>query len=122
MGKDFREERMDSAEGLGKALRVWTGWSESVGLERPAAWDRAFARIGEKHLMEMYGFWLTWQLFGGFEGMRRAGWSRATIYRHLKRFRTQLKSHPDEFRLAGVEIQHAAFWEKHLLPELEDEG
>lgn len=122
MPKDLRKERMDTPEGLGRARRVWTGWSESVGLERPAAWDRAFARVGEKHMMGMFGFWMTWHLFGGFEGMRRAGWSRATIYRHLKRFRTEMGVHPDEYQLNGVDIQPAVFWDEHLLPELEDEG
>lgn len=122
MVKDYRKDPMDSAEGLGNAKRLWTGWSEALGFERPPVWDRAFTRLGEKITMEAMGFWMCWHLFGGFDGMRQAGWSRATIYRHLKRFRNEMGKHPDELRFPGVEIRPGAFWDAHLLPEVEAEG
>jgi hypothetical protein len=117
MRDDLRKQRMESAEGRGRAVKMWTGYSEALGFIRPAAWDRAFSRVGERLTMENMGFWLWWHFFGGFEGMRRAGWSRATIYRHLKKFRVAMKCHPDEYELPGVDIEPAAFWNALVLPE-----
>ncbi|MFH1331295.1 MAG: hypothetical protein ABIJ48_11660 [Actinomycetota bacterium] len=117
---DLRRQRMDSAEGLGKAFKVWTGYSAALGFVRPASWDRAFSHVGERLTMENMGFWLCWHFFGGFEGMRRAGRSRATIYRHLKRFRVSMKCHPDEYVMPGVDIEPAAFWSAVVLPVAEE--
>jgi len=63
---------------------------------------------------EMMGFWMAWHLYGGFEGLKRAGWSERTIYRRLKKFRLVFKKHPDEYELAGVTLDPEAFWEVYL--------
>jgi hypothetical protein len=62
---------------------------------------------------EMLGFWLAWHIYGGFEGLQRAGWHERTIYRRLKKFRMVFKTHPDELSLPGVSVDVRTFWEKN---------
>jgi hypothetical protein len=120
MADDLRKQRMESAEGRGNAFKVWSSYLEDRGFVRPAVLDRVFPRVAESYTMENLGFWLCWHFYGGFEGMRRAGWSRATIYRHLRRFRSQYRRHPDEWVMPGVEIKPSAFWNAVVLPAIEE--
>jgi len=54
-------------------------------------------------VVDLFGFWLLWQLEGGYDGLRRLGMSRSAIYRRIKLFRTMTGMHPDEYVLPGVE-------------------
>ena len=70
---------------------------------------------------DLIGFWMSWHLYGGFEGLEKAGWHRATIYRKLKRFRLVFGVHPDEYVVEGVTLDRAAFWDAYLRPHAENE-
>ena len=113
---------MPSPEGRGLARRLWDGYAAAANRIRPAAWDRAFHRLGEEWTVDLIGFWVTWHLYGGFEGLLRLGWHRATIYRKLKLFRTVLGKHPDEYQVTGVTLDPVAFWEAYLKPRAEGKG
>ncbi|OFW66697.1 MAG: hypothetical protein A2Z12_08775 [Actinobacteria bacterium RBG_16_68_21] len=117
MADDLRKDRSESAEGAGRARRAWEAYSKQVNrlfmpLVEPALKDLAL-RWSE----EMLGFWVAWHLYGGFEGLVRAGWSERTIYRRLKRFRLVFKKHPDEYQHPGVTLDPEGFWETYLKPQ-----
>ncbi|MEX2323480.1 MAG: hypothetical protein WEA29_06890 [Acidimicrobiia bacterium] len=114
MNDDLRKKRSESAEGRGLARRAWdryldTAYSATDGIRRDAV-----ARLTARWSADMLGFWASWHLYGGFEGLERAGWHRATIYRKLKRFRTIFGMHPDEYKVVGVQLDPVAFWEHYL--------
>ena len=46
----------------------------------------------------------------GFEGLQRFGYSEATIYRKVKRFRRVFGEHPDVFDFPGITIDYEAYW------------
>jgi len=110
MSKDFRSERMESPEGKGLARRAWDEYRAAVtrAIQTPVVAPLT-NRIVSDMTADLMGFWLIWQLEGGFEGARRAGMSRTTIYRRIKRFRIATGSHPDEFQLPGVQIDLGAY-------------
>ena len=108
MTTDYRTDRMDSAEGLGRARKRFEKALEP-GFD---FLDRTLGPIVEPHLIPiaarieagLMGFWLMWHLHGGFEGLQTFGMSRTTIYRKIKLFRTVTGKHPDEFEIPGVRI------------------
>lgn len=121
MAPDYRSERMESPEGRGNARRAWEAYEAAANkimgpLVRPAA-TRIAAHVGA----ELWGFWLVWQLEGGFEGLRKVGFSRSAIYRRIKRFRQMTGQHPDEFQLPGVSFDLATYHSaaKIAIPDLE---
>ena len=118
MSDDLRSDRSESSEGRGLARRVWDRYAEAANSIRPRWWDEAFKRLAGNWTPDLMGFWMSWHLYGGFEGLEKAGWHRATIYRKLKRFRTVLGKHPDEYRIVGVELDPKAFWDQYLKPQL----
>jgi hypothetical protein len=65
--------------------------------------------FGSATAVDLLGFWLVWQVEGGFEGMRRLGMSRSSIYRRIKIFRKLTGLHPDEYVMPGVTIDVAAY-------------
>jgi hypothetical protein len=108
MTTDFRSDRMESAEGRGRARRAWDkAWERYM-----AAMDKTAGPVMEPYLKPiavrletgMMGFWLMWHLEGGFEGLEKLGMSRTTIYRKIKFFRTITGQHPDEYVVPGVRI------------------
>ena len=114
MSEDLRSSASPSVEGQGRARRAWDRYVEAAGRVRPKWWDEAFRRLGTKWTEELIGFWLSWHLHGGFEGLKRAGWSERTIYRRLKRFRLVFGVHPDEYKVVGVDLDVVAFWHEYL--------
>ena len=114
MSDDLRSQRSASVEGKGRARRAWDAYVDAADRLRPKWVEKALNPLALKWTEEMLGFWLAWHMFGGFEGLKRAGWSERTIYRRLKRFRLVFEEHPDSFDLAGVELDREVFWNANL--------
>lgn len=106
-GQDFRSDRMESPEGRGIARRAWEAYSRNVQRAAEPAVRRVAAPIG----VDLVGFWLTWHLEGGFQGLLRLGMSRASIYRRVSRFRKITGQHPDEWQMPGVTVDVKAYLE-----------
>jgi len=107
--KDFRSERMESPEGRGIARRAWDAYSKTVTRVAGPPAQPLIRRVAAPMGVDLIGFWLTWHLEGGFEGMRALGMSRASIYRRIGRFRRVTGMHPDEFELPGVTLDLEAY-------------
>ena len=108
---DFRSDRMPSAEGHGNArsrwLRAWDAYNNAVqnapGVQPSARW------IAGRLTENLAGFWLIWHLEGGFDGLRRLGMSRSSIYRRVALFRKTFGAHPDDYSFPGVSIDLEAY-------------
>ena len=106
---DFRGDRMESPDGYGYARRAWEAYkSASNRLMGPALRPLAKAYAGGQ-VTDLVGFWLVWQLEGGYDGMIRIGMSRSAIYRRVRTFRKVFGMHPDELVFPGVELDVEAF-------------
>lgn len=131
---DYRSEKMDSVEGLGRARRRWFAFMASLpsdALEATGWLDgrqsgsglfsveqhREYAR-GVKESSELMGFWVTWHLAGGFDQLEAGGWHRATIFRKIKRFRDAFGQHPDEFEFPWLKIDFDRVWGDEFLEAL----
>jgi len=111
MSDDLRKQRSDSPEGRGIARRAWESYSEAVKRTAQPLVEPAVRKVASRWTEQMLGFWVAWHLYGGFEGLKRAGWSERTIYRRLKEFRLVFKTHPDTFSHPGVKLDPETFWE-----------
>jgi hypothetical protein len=98
---------MPSPEGQGLARRAWEAYASAVR-DNPVSQGLA-RKIAVGQAIDLYGFWVVWHLEGGFEGLRRLGMSRASIYRRVKLFRIVMGKHPDECELPGVLIDLDAY-------------
>lgn len=117
---------MESPEGRGLARRAWEAYRRTVhnvpgydayanavnSAAAPVA-DPVARKVAAGTTIDLMGFWLTWQLDGGFEGLLRLGLSRASIYRKISAFRRYTGKHPDEFVMPGVHL---------ILPEYQEAG
>ena len=121
MAPDFRSDRMDSAEGRGRARRAWDAYVRTVERVGRPVLESAAKSLSAKLTAELSGFWLSWHLYGGFEGLERIGWKRSTIYRKLKLFRTVLGVHPDDYDIVGVDLDRQAFWDHYFKPTVGSE-
>ncbi len=101
---DFRSARMESPEGKGIARRAWDAYAAAVNnVTRP--YVEPFARkVAVPVAMDLAGFWLLWHVEGGFDGLRRMGMSRSSIYRRISLFRKAFGVHPDEYEMPGVRL------------------
>ena len=106
---DFRSDRMPSPEGKGIARRARERYAAAVNRAVGPAIEPLVERVAAPMVVDLVGFWLVWHLEGGYEGLRRIGMSRASIYRRIKLFRTAYGVHPDEFELAGVRLDLAEY-------------
>ena len=118
---DLRKQSSESSEGTGRARQAWDAYARAVNSVRPRWFDEAVRRLAFSWTEELLGFWMAWHLYGGFEGLEKAGWHRATIFRKLKKFRSVFKVHPDEYRVVGVTLDRQAFWDHYLKPKAERE-
>jgi len=101
---------MPSPEGHGTAKNKFQrAWSAYVDVLRPVS-DPVARVLGRELTFDLMGFWLTWQLHGGFEGMQRdVGMSRSAVYRRVSAFRRATGKHPDDFALPGVTLNVAKY-------------
>ena len=111
MSDDLRKQRSESAEGKGRARRAWEAYEAAFHRNTPDWVNQAIFDGASRWTEQMVGFWVAWHLYGGFEGLKRAGWSERTIYRRLKEFRLVFKTHPDTFSHPGVKLDPEAFWD-----------
>lgn len=111
---------MPSPEGEGRAKhaleQVWdsyysTNKAVNKSLFSALPWlKKALSGQPGSAAVDLFGFWLVWRLFGGFEGLQRhLGMSRSTIYRRISAFRAVFGEHPDVYEFAGVSIDVEAF-------------
>lgn len=117
MNEDLRRQRSESPEGKGIARRAWDAYAEAVRRTAQPWLEPAIRDLSYRWSEQMLGFWVAWHLYGGFEGLKRAGWSERTIYRRLKEFRIVFKTHPDTYRHPGVTLDPEGFWEHYLKPK-----
>jgi hypothetical protein len=113
---DFRSARMESPEGRGIARRAWDAYVKAID---PVA--RPFARVLAEKMappvaLDLAGFWLLWHAEGGFEGLRRMGMSRSSIYRRISLFRRIFGVHPDEYQMPGVELNITKYQSTPAVP------
>ena len=109
---DFRSDRMESPEGRGIARRAWDAYASTVQRVASPAVEPLARRIAVPVTMDLMGFWMAWHLEGGFDGLRRLGMSRSSIYRRISLFRRTLGVHPDEYKLPGVTLDIRAYQER----------
>ena len=121
MSDDLRKQAFESSEGAGRARCAWDRYAEAANSVRPQWIDDAVKRLSANWTVDLMGFWMSWHLYGGFEGLEKAGWHRATIYRKLKKFRTVFGKHPDEYGVVGVDLDPQAFWDHYLNPKSDSE-
>jgi hypothetical protein len=100
---------MESPEGRGVARRAWEGYAAAVGKVTAPAVRPLARKLAASAMVDLVGFWTVWHLEGGFEGLRRMGMSRASIYRRISLFRVAFDAHPDEFEMPGVKLDLPAF-------------
>lgn len=117
---DFRAERMPSPEGEGRAKSAledaWDAYhSANKAINKPLysafPWLRQAVRgQAASAAVDLFGFWLIWRLFGGFEGLQKnLGMSRSTIYRRISQFRAVFGEHPDVYDFPGVDVDVDVF-------------
>jgi hypothetical protein len=112
---DFRSDRSESPEGTGRARRVWDAYARRVSaVGRPVlapVLDPAINRYAHNATVDLLGFWMAWQLHGGFEGLVEFGMHPSTVWRKVRRFRQVFGAHPDDYRFPGVKIDAAKYWD-----------
>lgn len=111
---------MDSPEGRGVARRAWDAYSSAVRKASRPAVEPLARKLAVPAAMDLTGFWLLWHLEGGFEGLRRIGMSRASIYRRIRLFRAAMGVHPDEYRMPGLTWDVEAYQSGRVLQKSQD--
>lgn len=101
---------MPSRDGVGLAAGRW---SDAVRRLAEAALlgptEDTARRVALGTVQSLVGFWVLWHLEGGFDGLKRIGYSEATIYRKIKSFRESFGDHPDTFQFPGITIDPDAY-------------
>lgn len=124
--------RNNSAEGSGIARQRWFDFLselDSETLDRsgylrivPDDWGRSDqddhnGNVVTKHVKEfseLVGFWIAWHQAGGFDLLEERGWTRATIYRKIKRFREFFGNHPDDHDFDWIQLDLTKAWNDDL--------
>jgi hypothetical protein len=100
---------METREGKGLARRAWDSYARTVNKAALPVLGPLVGHVSAVVVTDLLGFWLVWQLQGGFEGLERLGMNRATIFRKVARFRRVFGQHPDEYVMPGVTIDLKAY-------------
>jgi hypothetical protein len=112
---------MESPEGKGIARRAWEAYANAVN-KAAAPYAEPFARKAAAAVVtDLAGFWLLWHVEGGFEGLRRLGMSRSSIYRRISLFRRVFGVHPDEYEMPGVKLDITKYQTTPALPAEREE-
>lgn len=117
---DFRSERMPSPEGEGRArdasVDAWGAYyrankaANSVMYALIPGLRTAVKGYASAKMFDLFGFWMSWHLFGGFEGVQKGlGLSRSGVFRRVALFREIFGEHPDVYQFPGVTIDQAEF-------------
>lgn len=117
---DFRSERMPSPEGEGRAKhaleQAWSGYYDANAKANKALYAalpfvKSMLRgYTSSNIFDLFGFWVTWRLVGGFDGMQQQfGMSRSSLYRRIALFRRVFGEHPDIFEFPGITVDPVAF-------------
>src|SRR5215211_635299 len=108
---------MESPEGKGIARRGWDAYANAVN-RVAGPYAEPFARKAAVPVaMDLAGFWLLWHVEGGFEGLRRMGMSRSSIYRRISLFRKIFGVHPDEYQMPGVRLDIRKYQTTPAVPQ-----
>ena len=106
---------MPSPDGNGRAKEAFaSAWAKYAKALEPVSKTIA-SPIAREATFDIYGFWIVWNLIGGFEGLQKPvseggfGMSRSAIYRRIQMFRVVTGTHPDDFNVPGVTIDIDAF-------------
>lgn len=112
---DFRSDPMPSIEGRGLAKQTWEKYVQTsnklLGPAVETVFGKAIQSVSANTVSDMVGFWLLWHIYGGFEGMRKLGMSRSSIFRKVATFRKLFGSHPDEFQFPGIHLDLEEFFD-----------
>jgi len=111
---------MASPEGEGRARdaseEAWTGYYRTNKKINQAIFSvfpglrTALKGHTSAKIFDLFGFWLTWHLFGGFEGIQKGlGLSRSGVFRRVALFREIFGEHPDVYQFPGVTVDAAEF-------------
>ena len=102
---------MPSPEGEGNAKSAWDKYyAANKAINKPilAAFPgltKVLRGYTSAATVDLFGFWLLWQLFGGFEGLHSGlGMSRSTLYRRISQFRAVFGVHPDAWEMPGITV------------------
>ncbi len=117
---DFRSERMPSPEGEGRAkeagVEAWSAYYRANKTANAVAYAlipgsrNAVKGYASAKMFDLFGFWMSWHLFGGFEGVQKGlGLSRSGVFRRIALFREIFGEHPDVYEFPGVTIDQAEF-------------
>jgi len=99
---DLRSEPMPRRDGVGLAADRRASALERLGRLALLPTEVPARRVALETTQGLLGFWVLWQLEGGFEGLKRLGFSDATIYRKIKSFRESFGEHPDLYQFPGL--------------------
>src|SRR3712207_4110395 len=97
---------MPTPDGAGNArtalARAWDAYERAV---RPVTVPLSqtlrplLAPIARGMTFDLLGFWVSWHMLGGFEGLQKhLGMSRSAVYRRITLFRKIIGEHPDVYR------------------------
>lgn len=106
---DFRSEKMPSADGFGRARAAWDAYARAVNRAAQPVLRPVAESVSASIVADLMGFWLLWQLHGGYDGLLQMGMSRASIFRKVAMFRKLFGAHPDAFELPGVTVDVQAY-------------
>jgi hypothetical protein len=120
---DLRSDPMPSRDGVGLAAGRW---ADAVKRLADAALlgptEDTARRVALSTVQSLVGFWVLWHLEGGFDGLKRIGYSEATIYRKIKSFRESFGDHPDTFQFPGIAVDPGAYLRYFGVDGAEREG
>ncbi len=96
---------MPTAEGRGRARAAWDAYVRGTTfVVEKTPLNTAVRSVSANAVADIVGFWVVWHLYGGFEGLRKLGMSRASIYRKTALFRKLFGAHPDEYEFPGITL------------------
>jgi hypothetical protein len=131
---DFRAEKSDSVEGVGKAADRWFAYIDTldedvlaeafpmsaVDVEEYPDFKRDDIAADAMEQSELIGFWVVWHLAGGFAALEEGGWHRATIFRKIRRFRARYGAHPDEYTFSFIRLGCEKSWVAAIASRIEN--